>query len=154
MNEKVKVTANPEGEVIITSEGSEYGYIRVVQQRAMIDESNGWLKVKDFSALIHGLVSDLNNLGWKEGQILPGKIVIREQLTPFNRKNPDKDFKIAGDTGIVCKQGDQPIYRNTFYSPNPLAGDVPVPHTNGDEIKAAYAAEASEVANQPDFHLD
>ena len=47
--------------------------------------------------------------------MLPGKIVVVESLTPFNPENPDRDLKIAGGTGVICRIDDQPIYRQTFY---------------------------------------
>jgi len=156
MDSKVRVSANPEtGEVITVSQDNPaYGYGRVTQERAIMDE-NGWLRVRTLSALVPGLVTDLKKLGWVNGQFLPGKIVIREQLTPFNKRNPDKNLKIAGETGIVCKQNDSPIYRNTFYNTNPNAEDKTEFHTNADEIKAAYGTgeHASKDEEVSDFSL-
>ena len=143
MTSKVKVTANEKGQVVIPSENNPmFGYVRVQQERPVTDE-NGWLRLKTLTALVPGTVSDLSKLGWVNGQFIPGNIVIREQLTPFNKRNPDRDLKVAGDTGIVCRVGDQPIYRNTFYSTNPSAVDTVLEHTNADEIKAAYLGETS-----------
>jgi hypothetical protein len=45
-------------------------------------------------------------MGFYAGQELPGTIVIEESLTPFNKKAPERDLKIAGETGIVCRVGD------------------------------------------------
>jgi hypothetical protein len=143
MTSKVKVTANEKGQVVIPSENNPaFGYVRVQQERPVTDE-NGWIRVKTLTALVPGTISDLNKLGWVNGQYITGNIVIREQLTPFNKRNPERDLKVAGDTGIVCKVGDQPIYRNTFYSTNPSAVDTVLEHTNADEIKAAYLGEVS-----------
>jgi hypothetical protein len=65
--------------------------------------------------------------------------VVKEQLKPFNKRNPEKDLKVAGDTGITCMVDDQPIYRKSFYSQDDNAKDVLVAHTNVEAIKAAYA---------------
>ena len=156
MISQVKVTANEAGRVVIASENNPaYGYIRVEQERAVTDE-NGWIRVKTLTALIPGTVSDLNKLGWVAGQVVPGTIVIREQLTPFNKRNPERDIKIAGSTGIVCKVGDAPIYRNTFYHHNTDAQDVLVAHTNVNEIKETYAVTEGfqEEEESDDFSLD
>jgi hypothetical protein len=50
------------------------------------------------------------------GQMLEGTIVIKESLTPFNEKDPTRDLKVAGSSGILCKVGNDPIYRKTVYS--------------------------------------
>jgi hypothetical protein len=145
MDSKVRVSTDPEsGKVITVSEGNpSYGYCRVTQERTIMDE-NGWARVRVLSALVPGTVGDLEKMGWVAGQFLPGKIVIKEQLTPFNKKNPEKNIKIAGDTGIVCKDGENPIYRNTVYNPNPNAEDKLWAHTNGEEIRNAYSGAPKE----------
>ena len=58
-----------------------------------------------------------------------------------NQENPDRDLKIAGDTGIVCRIDDQPIYRQTFYTSNMLGFDQLITHDNTDEIKDVMYAQ-------------
>jgi hypothetical protein len=100
---KVVVTADKNGNVIGISENSpEYGYVRVEQTGSFINDQ-GWLRISRRSALIKGLVKDLVETGFTDGQELKGKIVVVESLTPFNTDNPDRDLKIAGDTGVVCR---------------------------------------------------
>jgi hypothetical protein len=135
---KVKVTADAAGNVIVPSKkNSEYGHIRVVQDRFVHDE-RGFMRRKTISALVVGLIVDLQARGWQKGQELDGKIVFHESLEPFNTKEPARDYKIAGKTGIVCCQDGQPIYRKTFYTENAGTVDVTVEHTNKEEIKEAY----------------
>jgi hypothetical protein len=76
---------------------------------------------------------------------LPGKIIVKESLEPFNPENPDKNLKIAGDTGIICNIGGQPIYRDTFYSPSETAEDILIMHdeTCAEEIKNVKRAETT-----------
>lgn len=132
---KVKVTADKNGNVIGQSENNpEYGYIRVEQQTIQVNDQ-GWLKSVKRSALLKGKMTDLLESGYKNGTELPGKIVVRESLTPFNPENPDKNLKLAGSTGIVCRVDDQPIYRDSFYTSNPDAYDELITHTNSEEIK-------------------
>jgi hypothetical protein len=141
MNTKVVVTADENGNVIGVSKNSpEYGYIRVEQTAPMVTDK-GWLKISKRSSLIKGRVEDLQTLNYNSGQQLPGTIVIKESLTPFNTDNPDRDLKIAGDTGVVCRIDDQPIYRQTFYTTNPNSYDELITHDNSEEIREVQAAQ-------------
>lgn len=140
---KVVVTADKNGNVIGVSENNpEYGYVRVEQTGSFINDQ-GWLRISRRSALIKGLVKDLVETGFFEGQELDGKIVVIESLTPFNPENPDRDLKIAGDTGVVCRIEDQPIYRQSFYTTNANNQDQLVMHTNSEEIREVQAAQRS-----------
>lgn len=141
MSTKVKITADQNGNVVgISSKNPEYGYIRVEQQAVQISEQ-GWLKNVKRSALIKGKVTDLLETGYREGTELPGKIVVTESLTPFNQENPDKDLKIAGLSGIICRIDDEPIYRQSFYTTNPNAFDQLLTHNNNTEIKDVMTAQ-------------
>lgn len=138
---KVRVTADTNGNVIGVSQNNpEYGYVRVEQSVTQISEA-GWLKPVKRSALIKGKVEDLAQAGFVEGHELSGKIVVRESLTPFNTENPDKDLKIAGATGVVCRIDDQPIYRQTFFTSNQEAYDELITHDNTTEIREVQLAQ-------------
>jgi hypothetical protein len=141
MSSKVKVTADQNGNVVgVSTNNPEYGYIRVEQQAVQINEQ-GWLRNVKRSALIKGKVTDLLETGYKEGTELPGKIVVIESLTPFNTENPDRDLKIAGLSGVICRIDDQPIYRQSFYTSNPNAYDQLLSHNNSTEIKEVMSAQ-------------
>jgi hypothetical protein len=138
---KVIVTADENGNVIGVSQNNpEYGYIRVEQQAIQINDE-GWLRNVKRSALLKGKVVDLQAAGYSEGTELPGKIIVMESLIPFNLENPDRDLKIAGSTGVICRIDDQPIYRQTFYTQNPTACDEFIGHTNREEIKEVMTAQ-------------
>jgi hypothetical protein len=140
MTNKVTVTADQNGNIIGVSQNNpEYGYVRVEQNVTQIDQ-RGWLKNVKRSTLIKGTVADLTASGFKAGTQLPGKIVVIESLTPFNTDNPERDLKIAGDSGIICRIDDQPIYRQTFYTPDVNAGDELIMHNNTDEIREVMEA--------------
>lgn len=131
----VIVTANEMGGFITRSTNNpEYGYIRIEQELTGIDD-NGWVKTKMLSTLLKGTMEDLQDLHYKAGQILPGKIIIRESTEPFNHKDPERDLKRAGPNGIVCMYEEHPIYRNTFYVTDPTLQDQLIPHTNQQEIR-------------------
>mgnify|MGYP006266654985 CR=1 FL=1 len=142
-NGKVVVAADKNGNIIGVSQNNpEYGYVRV-EQTAVTINHDGWLKNTKRSALLKGKMEDLAAVGFKEGQELPGKIVVVESLTPFNPANPDRDLKIAGETGVICRLDDQPIYRQTFYTQNPNAFDELIMHNNSDEIRDVQTAQKS-----------
>jgi hypothetical protein len=139
MNSKVIVTADATtNSVVNVSENPEYGWIRVEQVRTMVDD-NGFLKRKVVSAIVPGLLSDLQSSGFFSGQQLDGKIVVQESLEPFNKKTPERDLKIAGDTGVVCSIGGLPIYRKTVWSLDATVQDTLIKHDNVEQLRNAYA---------------
>jgi hypothetical protein len=139
MNSKVIVTADATtNRVVNVSENPEFGWIRVEQVRTMVDD-NGFLKRKAVSAIVPGPLADLQASGFFAGQQLDGKIVVQESLEPFNKKTPERDLKIAGETGVVCTLGGLPIYRKTIWSLDSSAQDELIKHDNVEELRAAYA---------------
>ena len=153
---KVKVTANKNGHVVVISgNNKEYGHIRVEQERQVFDDETGCAKLKVVSALIPGLVKDLKGFGFSDQQEIEGKIRIVERTAPFNKKDPDRDLKVAGKSGIVCTKDGEPIYRKHFFTPNLSLQDDKIVHDNKDEIKAAYTTDSVEAGIQPneDFNL-
>lgn len=155
MNSKVKVIADTETNAVVnvSDNNPEYGWVRVQQVRTVIDD-NGFLRRKPVSALIPGTVADLQSSGFFAGQDLPGNVLVIESLEPFNAKNPERDLKIAGDTGIVCTLAGQPIYRKTVYSMSTSAEDILVKHDNKDELRDAYARTAAKATINPNTDFD
>jgi hypothetical protein len=146
----VRVFADQNGNVIHVSENNpEYGWIFVEQEATQME--GGWLKRNTRKARIMGKVVDLQEQNFIEGMELPGKIVVQESFTPFNSANPDINLKIAGNTGVICRVDDRPIYRQTLYTSNLNAFDELIMHTNTDEIKDVLAAqkEISVLKNRP-----
>jgi len=140
MNSKVIVTADPTTNAVInvSQNKPEWGYIRVQQVKTMIDD-NGFLKRKPISAIVPALLTDLKESGFFAGQQLDGKIIVEESLEPFNDKTPERDLKIAGETGIVCTVSGQPIYRRTKFSFDGNVSDTLIKHDNVEQLRAAYA---------------
>ena len=157
---KVKVSANAQGAVIVPSESSEgYGYIRLEQERVFVNDKN-WVSANKLSTILYGTIENLSRCNYTAGMELPGKIVVKESLEPFNLDNPSKDYKIAGKTGIVCCLDGQPIYRKTFYNASGNDSDVLISHNNTEAIKKAAVSvveeseETSEVSESTqDFEL-
>ena len=140
---KVQVSPDKQGNVIrVSTNNPEFAHVRVVQSKTTFGQ-NGWVNKKQLSALIHGRLEDLQELGFDTNSELPGNIIVTESFTPFDSKTPERHLKIAGDTGIVCKGVDQEtgevrdIYRNTVYDASGQLNDSPIPHVNSDEIKGA-----------------
>ena len=140
MNSKVIVLADDTtGAVVNVSENNpKYGYVRVSQVRTVVDD-NGFLRRKNITALMPALVTDLQDSEFYAGQQLDGKILIQESLTPFNAKTPERDLKVAGETGIVCTVEGQPIYRRTLVSFINDAQDELVQHDNVEQLRTAFA---------------
>jgi hypothetical protein len=160
MESKVKVVADQTTKAVVNVSNNEsYGYIRLEQVRTVIDEKTQFLKRKVFSTLIHGEIEALRAAGYYAGQELPGNILIEESFVPFNSKNPERDLKIAGSTGIVCIGQDidgtlKPIYRRNVYSPGSKKEDFTIDHVNKEEIKAAFAAQSAVKALTPNNSFD
>ena len=142
MNSKVVIVADATtGAVInVSANNPDYGYVKLQQVRTVVDD-NGFLKRQVMSALIQAPVDILQEMKYQGGQILDGKIIIKESLTPFNKKNPDRDLKIAGKTGIVCTVEGSPIYRKTVYNTSSNANDITIQHDNVEELRQAYTQE-------------
>ena len=140
MNSTVKVVADATtGAVVKISENNPvFASVRVEQTR-MIIGNNNFIERKNVSALLQGSTADLTLMGFYAGQELPGTIVIEESMTPFNKKTPERDLKVAGDTGIICTVGGQPIYRRAVYSSASNAQDTLIKHDNVEQLRTAYA---------------
>ena len=120
MKNQVKVTAKEGAVVIASTNNAEYGYIRVESEQTNFVD--GWVRTEKRSALIKGKTADLNALGFTEGKVLPGKIVIKEStLAPYAGAQP----KINPSTGEICKSVDGlAIYRDSIYTTNMSAEDI------------------------------
>lgn len=105
---KVKVRTDDLGNVIQQGNNPEYGYITLEQDRVTVG-NNGWVKRSELSTILQGTMDDLQSLGYNAESSLPGKIVVREQLEPFNLNDPDRNIKRAGKDGIICCVDGQPI---------------------------------------------
>jgi hypothetical protein len=154
MKSKVKVTADKAGNVISVSKNNpDWGHIRVEQTKMLVDE-RGFARTTRISALIPGEVKDLASFGFTEGQELAGTIYVKEQTNPFDKVTPERDLKIAGSTGIICKIGNESIYRKNFYSENVEKADETIEHTNKAEIIDAYeTTRVSAIAPSEEFNV-
>lgn len=146
---KVIVTANLDGRVIVPT-GESFGYIRVEKTTDTFTD-RGFAVKKTVSALVFGKLDVLNSFGWRDGQELDGTIVIRESLTPFNKKDPNKDLKVAGKSNIPCTKGGRNIYRRAVYTPNVSAVDEFIKHDNYIPSDAPVAVEEVMLTELPDL---
>tara|TARA_R100001463_G_scaffold26759_3_gene62445 strand:- start:1023 stop:1589 length:567 start_codon:yes stop_codon:yes gene_type:complete len=136
-NGNVTIVPDAQGSIIrVSNNNPEFGCVRLVQNKVAFN-TQGWVRKSQLSTLIHGKVEDLQSLDLNNKTELPGQIVIKEQTEPFSASDPDRDLKIAGDTGIVCVSHGEPIYRKTFYSMDEFEQDILIAHTNGHAIKEA-----------------
>jgi hypothetical protein len=125
------------GSVINMSSNPDFGYVRVEQAVNQYDD-NGFLRRKKLSAIISAPIGDLQEAGYYAGQLLDGRVIIQESTSPWNEKNPERDLKVAGSTGIVCRLDGAPIYRRTLYTEKENVKDTLIAHDNVEELRAAY----------------
>lgn len=143
MQNKVTIEPDELGNVIRQSKNNpEYGHVRITQERVAFS-ATGWVKSSVLSTLIHGTIEDLTAIGIAKQKSLPGQIIVREGTEPFSTNDPDRDLKIAGETGVVCCSHGEPIYRKTFYDASGLQEDSLIPHTNGEDIKEAQGIDSA-----------
>jgi len=134
---KVIVLGDDFGNVITASQNNpEYGYIKL-QQNVLLVDHNNWVQHKKRHCIITGKLEDLKALDFKANQELEGKIIVKEQCMPFSEYNSEKELKMAGNTNVVCRIDDQPIYRKAFFTTNLNEQDILLEHTNREEIKEA-----------------
>ena len=155
MPNQVEVLADDMGNVVRLSKNNpEYSHIRLGYKSISIGKG-GWLRERNLTALIMGTTEDLTSYAKNLGKTLPGKIVVKESLNPFNTKDPNRDLKYAGDTGVVCCVDGQPIYRKTEYTYDVNAQDVLINHDNGDDIRSANNLVTDQInsATAKDFGL-
>ena len=70
-------------------------------------------------------------------------------MEPFNKSNPDYDFKVVPGTGVICTVDGEPIYRRTLWDPTGNVTDTFIAHDNKEEIMAALAQRDSNSAIIP-----
>lgn len=150
---KVIVTANLDGRVI-TPTSESFGYIRVEKSTDTFTD-RGFAVKKTISALIFGKLDVLKSFGWQDGQELDGTIVIKESFIPFNKKDPNKDLKVAGKSNIPCTKNGRNIYRRAVYTPDVNAADELIKHDNyiPADAPSSVSAEDLDLFSIPEVNL-
>ena len=141
---KVIVVGDPTTGTVInqSQKNPEWGYVKLQQVKIMVDD-NGFLRRTTLNSLIQAPIEILKIMNYHANQTLEGNIVIKESLKPFNEKDPERNLKIAGKTGIVCTVEGQPIYRKVVYSTKSNAEDQTIQHDNIEELREAFNREQS-----------
>ncbi len=125
---------------------SEYGWIFVEQLFIDLEGKETKRRAKYF-----GLYQYLNLL--KVGDILPGKIIILDSLIPFDKDNPERNFKIAGDIGALYLIDDSPIYSISFYDASGEMEDKYLTHNNEEELRAIRKKQ-EEIKRNKNFNIN
>jgi hypothetical protein len=133
MKNSVVVIANKSTGLVFNStgvsakDGKEYGWYTV--QSTFVDRSGAMDKVTVLSALRSTSAEAFNASPLVAGEILDGKILIKESVT----KNPFKanqEPKRAGKDGPVCLFNGLPIYRETEFTTDLSAQNVLIAYTS------------------------
>lgn len=137
----VKVTAK-EGQIVIASTNNpEFGYVRVKSEHTSME--NGWIQTTERSALVRGKVADLQKANFKEGQMISGKIYIKESTTPSFE---GQKAKINPTSGEIVTNNGNPIYRESFFTADLDKADELLANDTVTSTVAAPKAEAAELA--------
>ena len=108
----VIVVAHPETKELVTLRNNpEFGVVRVDQEVTQMEK--GFLQTQKRSAFIGGKASDLKAFFTKEGQTLPGNIVVRESFEPFYE---GQEPKINPRTAEVFLKDGKPVFRESVYT--------------------------------------
>tara|TARA_R100000654_G_C2620861_1_gene118434 strand:+ start:85 stop:540 length:456 start_codon:yes stop_codon:yes gene_type:complete len=118
------------------------------------------LQTQDFTIGLNNFIKEVKKVCFINGSLeqlkamfppgltsLPGKLYIKEQLTPFS--SSDYDIKKSADLdkgGVVCSKNGQPIYRLVCYDATGTQEDILIQHDNKEEILAAKAKYESALA--------
>lgn len=122
----VKVVVHPTTGLVITpsTNNPAWGTFRVDSENVSME--SGILNKSKRSAFIRGKIEDLESLGLRANQSLPGKIVKRESFEPFYEGQP---VKINPTTGETVLTNGRPTYIEFVYTDNAQAPDVWVGNT-------------------------
>lgn len=143
MKNQVVVIANKNSGLVFNStgisakDGKEYGWYTV--QSTVVDRSGSIDKVTVLTALRSTSAEAFNAAPLAAGEIIDGKIVVKESTTknPF-RANQEPKRK-GKDGGILLFNG-QPIYRETEFTTDLNAQNVLVAYTSEAPVAATMGS--------------
>lgn len=144
---KITIQTGRGGQIIFANEKGNTS-IRLNQSRAEVTQQ-GFVKLSNRVFYVKGSKEELQALGWNKDTQLTGNLVVQESLEPFNKSNPDYDFKVVPGTGVICTVDGEPIYRRTIWDPTGNVTDTFIAHDNKEEIMAALAQRDSNTAIIP-----
>ena len=150
----VCIVAHPETKAIVSqSKNPEIGYITLCQIISTISKNN----FVEEKARYTQIFSDFNKLletNYIAGQVMPGNIILVEQLEPFT--HPKQDVKMGGPEGnkIPLTKNGELIYSRTRYIPEGNESSTIIQHDNVAELRALYqAAEAAKETEAQELEI-
>lgn len=125
----VKVAQHPETGAVITpsTNNSAFGTIRLDSEHESMEK--GFVNIQKRSAFVRGKIEDLNALGLKSGQSLPGKIIKRESFEPFYEGQRPK---INPSSGEIMLTNGRETYLEFVYTEDANATDQWVGASNAE----------------------
>jgi len=129
MNEQVVVVkSKTTGKVLNAFENSpEYGFVGV--EKTGVEFKGGWMNNARRFATIKGRLDELEAFGFKEGQVIDGKIVIKEyhepqypghepKINPSHESVEIVDGKVQYEPDARILSGGLPVYRESIFTQN------------------------------------
>lgn len=134
---KIIVRANPETNEVLTPNPNKAGWSTTRVEQSTPTMSGRIVNIQKRVAFITGETANMEALGLTNGGEfpIPGRLVVKESLTPFYEGQSPKIVPNTND--LVCTLGGAPIYREVTFSSDTTVQDVFVAHDNIDEIRAA-----------------
>lgn len=138
----VKVVADANGAIIMQSKNNpEYGSIRVEQNAVKFGR---WVNLERRVAFIQGTMEALQTavkeLNLKADSTIEGRIIVKEQFTPFYEGQSPKTF---GDSGFPCLLDGAEIYRQTYFTTDSHDVDEFITHNNTEDYRNHMASTES-----------
>jgi hypothetical protein len=121
MKNTVRISAHPEtGAVTTQTANPEFSYY-VVKSKSLSYDKNGWEVESNRSAMIMGKTKSMQSRDLKDGQILPGKIILLQSFEPFI---PGQAPKINPTTGESVLTNGKESFMKTVYTEDMNAFDT------------------------------
>lgn len=122
----VKVVKHPVSGLVITvsTKNPKYGTVRLDESHTSFE--NGFLNTQKRTAFLRGEVEQLEALGLKDEQKLPGKIIKRESYAPFYEGQSPKIYPEGSERAgqPVLKNGRETYLEYVYTASNTADPDV------------------------------
>jgi hypothetical protein len=130
MRRRCIIIANEDGDLITPSKTNpNVGYYFI---QTLPDGEEDAIEIRTTST--YGKIDSLR-IRHKIGEILDGKIIILDQLTPFYQTYPPMHYKYSTNPKVPCKIDGKIIFRRLIYVADQNAEDVIIKENNFEELE-------------------
>ena|SRR5690606_4057021 len=134
--EPVKVIAHPETGKVVTENPNKPGEGSVRFDQEVNTMEGGYYNKRKRTAFIGGKVEDLESLGLKAGQTMPGRIVQKESYEPFY---DGQSAKINPTTNEVIQKNGKDVFFQFVYTERETEPDYEWVGVNDQQVSESVA---------------